>query len=113
MRTVLLVFLFLLHLPAVAFDRPPVDGITVPTFGSEDLVVEVSVFPNPFVDQLEITTNSNVTNFRIYNILGTLLKEGQPNSQSILVDTSKFASGIYLLEVQAGTIRKSIKIVKR
>jgi hypothetical protein len=80
---------------------------------SELTLVEVSVFPNPFVDRLEIKANAVVSHYRIYNILGTLVKEGRPNDSSIVVDTSKFSSGIYLLEVHSGSVRRSLKLVKR
>ena len=107
--TICLLFAVLLG-PAMGYSSE--DEIQAPA-ADELALVEVSVFPNPFVDRLEIKANAVISHYRIYNILGTLVKEGRPNSSDILLDTSKFSSGIYLLEVHSGSVRRSLKLVKR
>lgn len=57
---------------------------------------EVMVYPNPTKDFVYIKTeDNNLSNVKLYNLAGTLLKEVQSN----MVDVSSLSKGIYLIDV--------------
>lgn len=60
----------------------------------------ISVYPNPFVDQVSIS-NPNKTEYSVIlmNINGAILKELKSNDPSIQIDLSTQPSGIYFIKV--------------
>ncbi|AWK03841.1 pectate lyase [Flavobacterium crocinum] len=74
--------------------------------GPENLVV----YPNPIVNQMYITSD-NVQKVEVYNILGSLVKTVEKNTESI--DMSHLTSGHYIVKIKTdqGTITK--KIIKK
>ena len=81
---------------------------------------DVSVFPNPFVDELHITLPESVVNqpalVKIYSLSGQLVFAESLNvteSQIKLTGLGGLTSGVYLCEVTAGQdVRRTIKIIK-
>ena len=75
--------------------------------------LQVKVYPNPFADKVMISSNVTIDSYRIYNILGAQVREGSSQMQQLELDTSDLSSGIYMLEVQSGNRRMTVKIVRR
>ena len=77
----------------------------------EDNIVktEFSVYPNPFNNDLNVSSQIKVENLRLYNISGQLVKQVK-NSNSLNV--SELAKGIYILEVTADATREIRKVIK-
>lgn len=81
----------------------------------------VSVFPNPFSDSINIKINTQFPNEKIeyvvYDLLGrVILKdtiEDNTTSNDIIIDGNKLISGIYIVKVKHHQIQKSFKIIKR
>jgi len=69
-----------------------------------------TIYPNPFNNVLNVSSNNNVDKLRVYNTLGQLVRENK-NSNSINV--SGLTRGIYLLEVISGSSREVRKVIKR
>jgi hypothetical protein len=86
-----------------------VDGL------AESEIIPLSIYPNPAVDLLSITTEALSPNARlsIYNSLGELLLDGTLNDGRI--DVSSLASGQYLLNVvdAEGSVYAAEFVVRR
>lgn len=93
-------------------------------FGEEDEAaaaksiakVEVSTYPNPTADFVNITVNnadSNLAkNIVVVDITGTVVLNTTTNEATKTIDVSKFAKGIYLVSVYVGNNKiKTSKIV--
>lgn len=74
---------------------------------------EVSrVFPNPFQNELNIKFSSNDIFIRIYDELGKLIVENEIDNDSMNINTSKWASGLYtviILSEHDYTVYKMVK----
>ena len=68
-----------------------------------------SVYPNPFNNDLNVSSQIKVESLRLYNISGQLVKQVK-NSNSM--DVSELAKGIYILEVTADASREIRKVIK-
>lgn len=79
------------------------------TLGAEDFNADVfSVYPNPVVDVLNISSKAPVDAVVVYDILGKVV--AQSNSKT--VDMSGLSSGAYLVNVTIGNTSKTIKVIK-
>ena len=79
--------------------------------GDGNLLSRAIIYPNPVIDILQIGTESENYSYKILNIQGATLKEGQPNENSI--DMSEFNTGLYFLQLKdkngAEVIRRVLK----
>lgn len=62
----------------------------------------LSIFPNPFVDQLQMDSNELISYLKIYNTQGSLILERTINNRTQSVDVSFLNSGVYMFEVSFG-----------
>jgi hypothetical protein len=79
---------------------------------------DIDVYPNPATDNTWITIRSDKTQdatISVYNSTGALISSEKHNlnkgSNSFMVDASKFAAGIYLVNVQEGNAIATHKLV--
>ncbi|SMC77150.1 PQQ-dependent sugar dehydrogenase [Moheibacter sediminis] len=70
----------------------------------------ISVYPNPVMNQLNIQSNKPVNEVSIYNIEGKLLTSFTLNTDKI--DFSNYAKGVYLVTVTTGKVTKTQKVIK-
>jgi len=71
----------------------------------------ISIFPNPVSSILNITcTKCKSIDYKIYNVYGQTVKEGQAINNQI--DISNLNIGIYILKMNTDNIIKIMKIVK-
>lgn len=70
--------------------------------------LDVNVFPNPTVDKITITADSEISDISIYNIDGKLLINQKYNDSSI--DFRNMKSGMYkvIVTTETGTVTKSV-----
>lgn len=82
---------------------------------SENSNVILSVYPNPTNDKVTIDSNGEVKSIEIYSITGAKIysKSNILNSASNVVDLSTFQNGVYVLIVNDGVKRHTMKIVKQ
>jgi hypothetical protein len=66
------------------------------------------VFPNPTENYIRISGVKNEQNFKIYNLLGRLVKKGKVYNDD-QIDISSFDNGMYLLKLDSGKVIKVIK----
>lgn len=73
----------------------------------------INVYPNPFSNELtiEITGNNDVVNFEIIDAQGSLIYKGKLIEKTT-VQTSSFASGVYLIKLENGSTFEFKKVIK-
>ena len=79
------------------------------TFG-----VQFSVYPNPSFGSSKIHLGANYkeVTVQVYTILGKLVStQKHSNTNEISLDTQKFTNGIYIVKVESGTKKASLKLV--
>jgi hypothetical protein len=84
-----------------------VTGIEDPAEASTSTVV----YPNPATERITIESESIINEVRIYNNMGQLVYSGQFDNNQIIVNTSTFISGMYVVQVasdEAIEVRKLI-----
>ncbi|RMB64148.1 T9SS C-terminal target domain-containing protein [Dokdonia sinensis] len=92
-------------------DNPDIGAVE---FGAnlsvEDAVLaSVSVYPNPFTDQLTLATNNTIVSVAVYNILGQEIKVPTTiENNKATIRTSHLNSGVYFVSAN-GEVNKVIK----
>ena len=81
---------------------------------TEDFVTnDFSVYPNPVQDILNIRTTTSVDSIQVYDVLGKLVIQKNPNIVSPTVDMSGLKSGVYFVRINSSEgISETIKVVK-
>ena len=65
---------------------------------------KILVYPNPATDKLIVESNNNGI-ISIKNLLGKIVYKAKKNSNSLNINTSKFTSGIYILQLNEINIK--------
>ncbi len=69
-------------------------------------------YPNPVQDQLHITYSANITAVVVYNLVGQKVMTITPNATNVTLDMSRLSAGTYMIQVNADTASKVIKVVR-
>lgn len=77
---------------------------------NEDLVVELT--PNPFADNLEITSNSPISSVEIIDITGKVKIAEVLNGNMSRINTSSLGNGIYFIRINNGEKVITKRIIK-
>lgn len=85
-----------------------VTSLSVDEFSQND----ISVYPNPVIDRLNIKSIAPVTSISIYNILGKKVKEFQSDNPIKEIDMSSLSKGVYLLKIDSSDRTQTIKVMK-
>ena len=78
---------------------------------NESLLPEISIFPNPVSDQLQIRSETmKISSLVVTNVLGTILfSEKDINSEVYSLNISNFSRGVYFLSIDNRLTKKIIK----
>ncbi|MBR9846005.1 MAG: S8 family serine peptidase [Algicola sp.] len=81
---------------------------------SEEEFVQFKVFPNPatHIINIQIPTQTEATNLRIYNVLGKLVLEKELTNSETKLDISSMASGLYMMSFNSEKGSKTFKLIK-
>lgn len=60
------------------------------------------VYPNPATDRITIESKNIIEEVLIYNNMGQLVYSGQFDNDQIMVNTSTFTTGMYVLQIRSG-----------
>ncbi len=98
-----------------SFMLRPVFGNTVeidPTTGLDPgLFDKLQLYPNPINNWF--TINGQFDNFVLSDIYGRAVMQGSSNNESATqLDTSALKSGLYLITIQIGKVKKTYKLIK-
>ena len=89
------------------------DGTT--TSICEEMIEELSLFPNPATDILNITSSETISEIEIVNTLGQVVKRIEVNADNAVCDVEDLTSGVYVVRIrtlrqaQGAAMRKFIK----
>jgi hypothetical protein len=61
--------------------------------------INFKLYPNPTDGLVSFISNTQVTNFKVYNILGQQVIDKNPNSKEATVDLSQIKSGSYFIKI--------------
>ena len=71
---------------------------------------EVRMYPNPTTNFVNVTSNVAISRLEMYNVLGKKIHQLNTNSNTLNLDVSAFAKGVYILKfkVNSGTVIKKL-----
>lgn len=97
------------------FDDLSISGVkTVTGIHNVELNEEnISVFPNPCHDVINLNGLKKASSIRIYSATGNLIYSADNVKEEYSINVSKFANGIYILEVVNGNNKFKKKIMKK
>ncbi len=99
--------------PCAAFTYGEVEDYAVKI--SENLAVtdvkknNISVYPNPAVDVINISNVSSKTKFEIFSVGGQLVNQGTTDGK---VNVSKLTKGVYILSIESNGEKSQTKFIK-
>ena len=73
-------------------------------------LANLSVYPNPVSDRLNIDYKENISNLTVYDLSGRSVKSLTTNNSNNSIDVSDLKSGIYMLRIE--TENKDVSTVK-
>jgi len=86
---------------------PAIDGeysvvnVTKGTIGTEKTALtEVSIYPNPATDVLNIVSNNTINRIRVLNSVGQIMFDNESNISILNINTSNYQSGIYFIQLE-------------
>ena len=71
----------------------------------------ISVYPNPASSRITIESESIIDEVMIYNNMGQLVYSGQFDNNQIMVNTSTFITGMYIVQVRSGEAVEIRKLI--
>ena len=84
-----------------------------PCLGNEEFdMSSFSYYPNPTRDIVNISYSKEITQIKVFNMLGQQLIDTKVNSTTTQVDLSRFATGTYFIEVTSDEVSKTVKVIK-
>lgn len=86
----------------------------VAKLSTEDKFVKnLNFYPNPVKNYLYISSYFKIDNYQIYNVLGSLVSEGNGSGNLTEVDMSRLNSGLYFVKVSSNGMQTTLKIAKK
>ena len=83
------------------------------TAGVEDNIFNVSIYPNPASNRLNISAANTIQNAEIYNVLGKKVMNVTINKTSESIDISNLASGVYIIKYNIENTFGTAKFIKQ
>ncbi|MBQ2352159.1 MAG: T9SS type A sorting domain-containing protein, partial [Bacteroidales bacterium] len=69
--------------------------------GISETEMQISIFPNPANDILNITSSEPISEFEIVNALGQVVKRMEVNADNAVCDVEDLTSGVYVVRIRA------------
>ena len=80
---------------------------------SDFTTINVSLFPNPTTQNINIQSDKQITDVAIYNTLGQIVKNASPQATNFSVETSNLDTGVYFVSLKTDTASKTIEFIKQ
>lgn len=74
---------------------------------------ELNLFPNPFNNQLNISSDNQIDRIRIIDVRGLAVYDEKLNGNSIIVNTNHLVPSLYFVEFTAGDSRIVKRVIKQ
>lgn len=84
--------------------------------GDFELNEGITVYPNPFTNQLTIEVNEPINKVEIYNLLGQKVKNivfNNPTKNTVNIELSELAQGNYIAKVTSERSVNTVKLIKK
>ncbi|MBK7310717.1 MAG: T9SS type A sorting domain-containing protein [Sphingobacteriaceae bacterium] len=101
----------------VVGSQAPVAGIK--NNSANEAMTELVLYPNPAKEQSRLKLNMNAAGdvtLSIYEITGKLVQQGNYNLSegvnTIDMDTNSLAKGMYLVTINSGSAKKTVRLIK-
>ena len=75
--------------------------------------VKVQAYPNPVVNQLNLTSDQNLKQASIFNAAGQLVQNVKLNGNSSSVNVSTLKAGVYIVQITTEKGVQTLKVVKK
>lgn len=66
---------------------------------SETSLLEISVFPNPATDILNITSSEEISSVEIVNDMGQIVLQADVNADNVVCDVKGLTAGVYIVRI--------------
>ena len=81
---------------------------------TEEGISELTLYPNPVFNILNIRSNDIINSYKLYDVHGRLiLNENNINSKNFEIDVSNLDTDIYILNTYSESKQESFKILKK
>ena len=67
----------------------------------ENIAAEISLFPNPVTDILNITSSEEISSIEIVNVMGQIVTRMDVNSNNAVCDVNYLANGVYVVRIHS------------
>lgn len=75
--------------------------------------VEVSVYPNPVINELNISSASPINQVKIFDLTGSLVQAFKVNSNDIQLNLSSLKQGVYVAQIITAKGIQTVKVIKK
>ncbi|MBO7133617.1 MAG: T9SS type A sorting domain-containing protein [Bacteroidales bacterium] len=80
---------------------------------SQNGTAEISVFPNPATDILNITSSETIFKIEIVNVMGQVVKRIEVNADNAVCNVEELKAGVYVVRIHTeGTVVSQQKFIK-
>lgn len=96
--------------------NPTMKGIVtvVQKLSVEDKFLKnLSFYPNPVKNDLTLFSLYDLDEYKIFNVLGSLVAEGKGTGNYTQIDMSRMNSGMYFVQVSSKNLQATLKIAKK
>ncbi|MBN2867861.1 MAG: choice-of-anchor J domain-containing protein, partial [Flavobacteriaceae bacterium] len=69
-------------------------------------------YPNPVNNNLNLSSQKEINNVSVYNMVGQEVYRSTPNTMTDVVDMSGLQAGAYFVKVTVGNATKTVKVIK-
>jgi len=76
-------------------------------------VNQLKYYPNPVNDILKVSYSENISELKLYNLVGQQILSKKVNANETQIDMSNLPAGTYMLEVSSGSNSKIVKLIKK
>ena len=89
-------------------------AVTIVTLANQDFdMTQFSYYPNPVIDLLNISYSQDMTNVKVFNVIGQQLFSKEVNAASTQIDMSAYANGAYFIQVSTENAMKTVRVIKK
>lgn len=76
-------------------------------------MAKVQVYPNPVVNQLNVSAQENIKEVKIFSVNGQLITSVKPNVKSTVVNVSSLKPGVYVAQIFTESGVQTAKVIKK
>ena len=79
----------------------------------DKFVKNLNFYPNPVKNYLTISSLFKINGYQIFNVLGSLVAEGNTFGKTTTIDMTELNSGLYFVKVVSNNMQSTLKIAKK